>query len=135
MQERYLKERDAFTLIEALVVVVVLAILAAIAVPIYTKTMEKAKGDEAITNLRLILAGQRMYRLDNNVYADNLDYLTPVYIEDPRGSPYFDYSDPTVDADNFTSTATRSGGGSDYKGKTIIIDQSEGWDGTWPWLP
>ena len=96
-----IKEEKAFTLIELIIVVLILGVLASLAIPRFTGSMEKAKGDEAIVNLRLIFAGQRMYRLDYNEYADNLDCLTPDYIEDPRGGLYFGYSIPTAPAGAF----------------------------------
>lgn len=54
-----------FTMIELLVVVIIIAILAATAVPKYQKTIESAKAQDAATTLALVANANRMYRVDN----------------------------------------------------------------------
>ena len=56
----------AFTLIELLVVIATIAILAAIAVPAFTKVFESAKATKDMSNLRQIGAATQMYMNDNN---------------------------------------------------------------------
>ncbi len=53
-----------FTLIELMVVVVIIGLLAAVAVPMYTRYMKKAKTSEARTLVRKIYDGARAYYLD-----------------------------------------------------------------------
>ena len=57
-----------FTLIELIAIVVIIGILAAIAYPRYQKTKERALGREAVSNLRLILAAERIHRMNNGKY-------------------------------------------------------------------
>lgn len=146
MRRKSPNKKKSFTLIEVLVVVIIIGILAGIAIPRFIKTAEKARGEEALTNLRLIFAGERMYRLDNNIYCSALKDegaggLSPEYIEDtttPARQKYFTLIlsgvvPPNYDA--FTATATRKIG--IYKDEWIQIDETETFTKSpgWPWLP
>lgn len=56
---------DGFTLIEVLVVVFIVAVLAFIALPQYTRTVEHSKAEDALTTLHLMAAAHRMYSIDH----------------------------------------------------------------------
>jgi prepilin-type N-terminal cleavage/methylation domain-containing protein len=56
----------AFTLIELLVVIAMVAVLAALAVPAFTKVLESGKATKDMSNLRQIGAATQMYMNDNN---------------------------------------------------------------------
>ncbi len=62
------KSRYGFTLIELLIVVAIIGILAAIAVPNFLNAQLKAKVSRAQTDLRAIGTAIQMYGLDNNVF-------------------------------------------------------------------
>ena len=57
-----------FTLIELLVVVIIIGVLAAIGIPQYTKTIEKARGAEARSGLGHIQEGEKLYYVENESY-------------------------------------------------------------------
>ena len=59
---------NAFTLIELLIVVAIIGILAAIAVPNFLNAQVRAKVARAEADLRSIRTAFEMYRLDNNTY-------------------------------------------------------------------
>ena len=56
-----MKNKKGFTLLELLVVVLIIGILASIALPQYTRAVEKAKLSEALTTLKSI--ENSLYRL------------------------------------------------------------------------
>jgi len=60
--------RRAFTLIELLIVVAIIAILAAIAVPNFLEAQVRSKVSRAKTDMRTISVGLESYRVDENRY-------------------------------------------------------------------
>ena len=63
------KRSKGFTLIELMIVVAIIAILAAIAIPQYKKFQLKAKTSEAKTNLGSIRSCEEAYAAENDVYV------------------------------------------------------------------
>ncbi len=60
--------RKAFTLIELLIVVAIIGILAAIAVPNFLNAQNRSKIAKAVSELRNLDVALESYRLDNNYY-------------------------------------------------------------------
>lgn len=59
-----------FTLVEIMVVVVVIALLAAMAVPAFNKVRETSQGKACVNNLRQIAYAQDQYFLENGGAAE-----------------------------------------------------------------
>jgi prepilin-type N-terminal cleavage/methylation domain-containing protein len=59
----------AFTLIELILVVSVVVILAAVGIVSYNKSRDRAISREAIANLRLIAAAERIYKMEQDQYT------------------------------------------------------------------
>jgi type IV pilus assembly protein PilA len=62
------REESGFSLVELMVVVAIMAILAAIAIPNFLRFSMKAKTSEATENLAAIRVAQESYRSENDVY-------------------------------------------------------------------
>jgi type II secretion system protein G len=80
-----LRSRRAFTLIELLIVVAIIAILAAIALPNFLEAQTRAKVSRAAADLRTVATALETYRIDQNQYpAEN--YPSPL-LEATIGGP------------------------------------------------
>ena len=86
------KDKKGFTLIELMIVVAIIGILAAIAIPNFLKFQAKSKQSEAKTNLKAIYTAQTGYYGENNTYNsfDRVNWA-------PVGTARYSYS---VGSDN-----------------------------------
>jgi type IV pilus assembly protein PilE len=102
-----LKSSSGLTLIELLLVVVIVAVLAAIAVPQYNGYLERARRTDAKTALEQLRASQEMMRAERGRYSTD---LTLVQLRNTWGgpaSPSGDYNITMVaTSTTFTGTAT-----------------------------
>ena len=64
-----------FTLIELLVVVLIIGILSAVALPQYTKAVEKSRATEAITLLGNLANAEQIYKMSTGSYTGDLSAL------------------------------------------------------------
>ena len=60
------EQHKAFTLIELLIVVAIITILAAIAVPNFLEAQTRSKVSRLMTDIRSIVVAMETYRVDNN---------------------------------------------------------------------
>ena len=73
------RQRTGFTLIELLIVVVVLGILAAVAIPRFSQAKGRTRAAAIRSDLRNLATAQEEYLSLHGVYADNvadLDYTS-----------------------------------------------------------
>lgn len=102
-----------FTLIELLMIIGIIAVLAGIFVPNFNKAKEKALTKEAIANLRLIAAAEKVYRMEKatyygpqNDYGEISDNLKLYFINEEN----WDYNITSADANAFAARAKRQSG-------------------------
>ena len=80
---RRAQDQKGFTLVELMVVVVILGILVAIAVPLYNAQTEKAKKATCFANQRMIESAAVQYTLDNDgkeiTDVDNIELLNAYF--------------------------------------------------------
>ena len=62
-------EREGVTLIEVMIVVVIVGLLAAIAIPAYDNYITRSRRSDAFTALETVRAAQEMYRAERGGYA------------------------------------------------------------------
>ena len=63
-----MQQRRAFTLIELLIVVAIIAILAAIAVPNFLEAQVRSQVSRQLSNMRTVATALETYHIDNNEY-------------------------------------------------------------------
>ena len=101
--------QGGFTLLELLVVLVILAVALMAGIPTYTKTVEGARAQEAIHDLRAIRAAEEVFRSRTGAYTtgtlEYVDQINPALQLklDPRDRPYTYHV--TGDGATFTATA------------------------------
>ncbi len=106
------KSERGFSLIELLIVVVVIGIIAAIAIPYFESAKQPANAASALNSLRMIHSGEASYRTLYAVYADLPGLSAAGYIDDGhlRNGQKSNYVfNVTVGADpalNYDATAT-----------------------------
>ena len=81
-----------FTLIELLVVVLIIGVLSAVALPQYTKSVEKSRAIQAITLVKSVKDAAEVYWLANGSYPANLTDLD-VEVPETLKDFYWDFSE------------------------------------------
>ncbi len=66
-----MKDNKGITLIELLVVIVIVGVLAAVAIPVYTNYMQRARRVDAKTALEQLRAAQEMFRAERGRYSND----------------------------------------------------------------
>ena len=94
------KKDKGFTLIELMIVVAIIGILAAIAIPNFLRYQAKTKQSEAKTNLGAIFTSQVTYFGEEDTYANvsNIGWA-------PEGTTRYAYTMVSADVDSFTAEA------------------------------
>ena len=62
--------RRGFTLVELMITVVIVALLAAVAVPLYQRSVERARSAEAIAALGMIKNAMRVHKAETGTYSN-----------------------------------------------------------------
>lgn len=70
-----LKRQDGFTLVELMVVVAIIGLLSAVAIPNFKKYQAKSKATEAKLQLSAIYTAEQAFFSDYNMYAHCLTYM------------------------------------------------------------
>lgn len=120
--------RSGFTLLELMIGLIISIVLASIAIPSFSKAIEKTKVKDAQSTLAALFSSEKIYRLDQGSYgtccgtASNL--VANNYIANPNaGNTTWVFSTTGVSATAFNAIATRANEGPNPNA-TIIVDQN-----------
>lgn len=110
--------KKAFTLLEVLIVIIIIAILATFAIPRYLKAARRAIASEAVTTIGAIRGALARYYQEWNTLPSSLDELD---IDNPNLVPNakFTYSFSGASLDDYSVTALGQGRA---EGITVIYD-------------
>ena len=103
-----------------MVVLTVIAILATLAIPSYSRTLEQSQANIAAANLRAVWAAEQWWWLENGTYTPNFSDLQPPTASDPQALglidpqlgpatsaiSYYNYQ-LSAGSSSFTASATR----------------------------
>ena len=131
MRVREPQHRGGFTLLELLMVVIIIAILAAMALPQYVKVAEKSRATEAYNILGAIRSAENRYRAQspNNDYTGtlaDLDVEIPATFQDwntPDLTNITGNAGAGVPSKGFVTMARKQG---DFKDQTIGLQLGDG---------
>ncbi len=103
-----MRTKKGYSLLESIIAIVVLGILASIALPNFTVSIEKTRASEGVKILSSLLTAQRAFFAENQAYAPDLDDLD-ITISIPNN--FIALSDASVDSDpNAVAQVVRSSG-------------------------
>ena len=118
---RHLRNSKGFTLIELMIVVVIIGILAALAIPRFTQASARAKEKEADGILKQIYTLQNAYYANNGTYAGNSTDLQTVGWDPNTTNGLKNYQAPTI-GNSFPLTMTKVTGATGYNDRCINAD-------------
>jgi type IV pilus assembly protein PilA len=96
MFKNFHKDNRGFTLVELMVVVVIIGVLTAIAIPVYNKSTEKAEAEACKANLRMIDSAIQQYKMNKGVAPTKMDDLKEYFLDGVPHCPSKDAGDYTI---------------------------------------
>lgn len=73
--EKYILKKNAYTIFEIIVVIVIISVLVSLAIPRYSTTLEKARLGEGLQIIEALYKAQRALFFETGAYANNLAQL------------------------------------------------------------
>ena len=127
--------RKGFTLVELAVVIIIIGVLAAFAVPRFLDSVERSKAGEAFNYLSAVRSAQERYQVRQGTYAADVTTLD-IQMQEPKYFTVGSFGAGSSGSleDSWTLTLTRTGAAGGYGGyKVCFTDQ--GYDSTTSDIP
>lgn len=110
--KRILRDEKGFTLIEMMIVVAIIAILSAVAIPKFNESLALTNTTRVQADLQSLDTAIAMYRLQNGKYPNDLsdldDYIDVASVQAPSGDVYIDgVLTPNSDNENYTLSSNK----------------------------
>ena len=118
---KLLHSKKGFTLVELMVVVIIVGILAAVAVPLYRSNLKRAMSSEGIALVGSVRTAERVYYAEHDTYTGTWSDLGGS-VADLGGNKYFTAA-PTISAGTTTFVVTVTGTG-DATGVVVTINEA-----------
>ncbi|MGI9188718.1 MAG: type IV pilin protein [Longimicrobiaceae bacterium] len=116
---RKARSNKGFTLIELMIVVVIIGILAAIAIPKFSQATDRAKEKEADGIIKQVYTLQSAYQAQTGVFASTPTELETVGFETPTGLQHYTFN-TAVGTPSYCLTPSVTG--ASYNGRCIDLN-------------
>lgn len=123
LRDRLSRKEEGFTLIELMVVVLIIAILVAIAIPTFVGVRNRANDRAAQSNVRNALAAAKTYYVDNQAYTASTTEFENI-------EPTLEYVTATADANAWENKVAIFKGGDNVDADRMQVLASESRTGT-----
>lgn len=131
-------KKKAFTLVEILITIVVMAALVGIALPSFQRSVNRSEAIQVISYLRAIRASEKMYFGKWKEYNPAADAaaIKGLLGADPTGTQRYSFDVVTPTTTTFTARARKGGAPANCAAAdTLCLDQSGTWTGASKYKP
>ena len=135
-----MKSNNGVTFIELIIVIVVVGILAAIAIPVYTSYMQRGRRADAKTALQQLAAAQEMRKAEQGGYSTDATLNQLVTTWGVQSNPVGDYNlqfaaGYVLNANSFTAEAVPFTARQLSDGNLFINNLGQKWDSNGVYYP
>lgn len=116
--------KQGFTLVEIMIVVAIIGLLAALAIPAFMRSRRRAEVTKVANDLRVFAEGFRLYCLENGLYPPDTHITLPAGMTDYIRQDDWD-TQPWGGSYNWEGPSWGEGGGYPYAGIALFETQAD----------